>query len=196
MAETTVDRGGLHPPFEPGNSHAIRHGVHASVDRIDRDPRSAEIEARVIQLFPWLHEPVFEDALVAYRRTQVRIERAHAWLDEHGDYAKSGKVKDVAKHLDTLERLARDLRADLGLSPAAATKLSRNLFASHRDKAALEAHLAEGRRLRLEAEARLGLTNGHQASPQPPDDASTGPGDVQEPPRPLSNGNGLVQDAF
>jgi hypothetical protein len=166
------------PPFQPGNGHAVRHGVHASADKLDADPRSDEIEAAMVERFPWLAEAAFLDARVALRRTLVRIERARAWLDEHGDFdPESGKVRDVARLLVTLERLARDQRNDLGMSPAAAAKLSRNVFGARRDQATLEAHLAEGRRIRLEAEARLGLTDGQETPQEASDGVEPAPDD-------------------
>jgi hypothetical protein len=136
----------------PNNDLAVKHGIHASAEKLDQDPRAAEIEADLLTRYPWLRDPAFESARVALRRVEQRIARAVEWLEEHGEIdPDTGKVADVAHHLSRLERLARDLRNDVGGAPVAAAKL----VAIARDQVDVGGELARARELRLRREAEI-----------------------------------------
>lgn len=134
----------------PGNSLATKHGAHESNEKIDADSRAAEIERGLLTRYPWLADPAFEDARTALRRVNVRIARAEEWLDVHGDWDQDGKVRDVARLLTQLERLARDLRNDVGGAPVAAARL----VSIARGQIDVAAELEQGRALRLAYERR------------------------------------------
>src|SRR5487761_1820062 len=158
---------GQRPPFTPGNESAVVHGA-----RSERHvgPLAAQIAADLLadpDTPPHLHEPLFASAIQAWARAEAVCRLLWQWLDgkdvvgalsdlattTEDEEASGGMVhrKSVTRHMPSvLEQLrkfesqAANLRARLGLDPASAAKVGRDLAARrYMDAAPLNAALAE-----------------------------------------------------
>lgn len=121
-------RGGyVWAPFERGNrAQRQAHGVY-DAERVKpvSDQFVESLPALVAAgLAPaYLIEPTFVPDVQAWAWVEGQCVLARRWLDEHGSWDNKGQVRDVAKHLETLERRASKARAALGLTPASREQL-------------------------------------------------------------------------
>ncbi len=143
------------PPFEKRNTAALRHGANSERSIA---PLAAQIVAAAVERIPWLDVPEFGPALTAWGRAEARCALVSEWLDEHGLLdPETGAQRPAADFAVKLERLAAEARARLGLDPSSSARLQRDLGAAARDRGLMSREMAEGRRLRLAAEARSEL---------------------------------------
>lgn len=116
-----------HPPFAEGNTLGVKHGAYGTVVLA---PRAAEIAdgLREAMISEELHRPIFEPAIRACALVLARVERASVALD--------AAEEDPEIGLDMHMRLREDLRkwtnsargylSDLGLTPSALARISRD----------------------------------------------------------------------
>lgn len=128
-------RGYSWPPFEPGNTAAVRHGAWS-----DRkiNPLAAELLTDVLDQaesdpdLAHLRTPIFRPALRAWARCEARIELVATWLEDRfldatpGDLDSDGEVRPAADLLTRLEAQALKHRSALGLDPASMARLRRD----------------------------------------------------------------------
>lgn len=132
------------------------HGASISGDRNGKpwkDPMAPAAEVLIeatLAEHPWLERPEFASALRAWAFAEVRVERVQAWLDDRGLLdGRTGKPRPAAQYLERLETTARNARAALGFSPASFADIQAKVAAaSNTRQAALDAQVAEGRRIR------------------------------------------------
>lgn len=133
------------PPFEPGNTAALKHGA--------RSPRMlapviAELRAGLATAAPWTMGPAFAPAVEAWASAEARVRLLVAYLDEHGILDDEGAPRPAVAVLERAERAAERARAVLGLSPAAWASLYRTMTTTPDDQAGgIEALRAVGRRM-------------------------------------------------
>jgi hypothetical protein len=151
-------RGYSWPPFEPGNSAAVKHGAYASPVKLSA--RAAEIADAIRPTLP-LYSPVDEPVLQLLGLTLTRIEKATAAIEEVDERAASELgpyVIDDASKLTALRAdlrgwigTARNLANDLGATPTARARLGLDIA---RTEDALDALMATGGEIRARAERR------------------------------------------
>lgn len=140
-------------PFPPGNTVALHHGGNS-----DRKiaAKAIEVHKEIVSVAPWLNEAHFAPAVARYLNAASREQLLHAYVlqrtEEHG----AGSVAPrVWEQVTAAARLAAKLGQDLGLDPIGHARL-RAVAANASISAATLADLtAEGRQVRLKAEARL-----------------------------------------
>lgn len=114
---------GQREPFQEGNEVCVTHGAYVAPERLGE--RVHEIAAAVRPFVPG-YSPVHEVLVTGYAVALVRVERASAAL---------AAVEDVAS--DRHQKLEKNLRlwlstvirfaAELGLSPASAARITRDM---------------------------------------------------------------------
>jgi hypothetical protein len=131
-------RGYSWPPFEPGNTAAVRSGFWASPTlRPDDRAEVEEIAASLREVMP-LYLAAFEPVLEQLACRLWRQRRAYGDLSEHGILRADGKPAPILIDLSKLERqIARDL-ADLGMTPRAAAALGVDVATTRRTLSLLE----------------------------------------------------------
>ena len=163
----TPEFGGQRPPFAPGNETAVVHGA-----RSERHvgPLAAQIAAGLLadpDTPPHLHEPLFTSAIQAWSRAEAVCRLLWAWIEgkdivtaladlattTEDEESSNGKThrKSVTRHMPSVldmlrkyEAQAANLRGRLGLDPASAAKVGRDLAARrYMDASPLNAALAE-----------------------------------------------------
>lgn len=133
-----------HADFEPGNDLAVRHGAY-SPKLVDED--AAGLVGWLKHEYPHLAGGRFDVVLWNFARVQVQVERASAWLLEQGWLTKGGQPKHVHQDLRLWLRLAAELARELGISPAAAASVERDLAAAgHRGGFDPRVHVGAARR--------------------------------------------------
>lgn len=138
MPQREVGRGYSWPPFEPGNTVAVRHGAY-SPRRVD--PLAQEILAAVEGTVSWWTPA---DRAQAWR--WARLEARCQLLVEHladlgGDLDSEGNERPASALLTRLELQASNLASKLGLDPLSRARLGRDVAAAQVDVATLMAHL-------------------------------------------------------
>jgi hypothetical protein len=146
--------GRVRPPFEPGNDLAeVKSGAYSP----RRIAETAErVHEEIVAVAPWLDEPHFAPSIVRYLNAAARERLLHDHImrmtEEHGVGSVSSRTFEQAT---AATRLAAKLGQDLGLDPIGHARL-RAVAANASISAATLADLsAEGRQVRLRAEARL-----------------------------------------
>lgn len=157
-------RGYSRPPFQPGNTAAVRHGAH-SPGHVEQ--RANQLQSAATEILPWLKHPEHAAAVSAWSRAEARCLLVDEYLQEHGLLDDAGRVRPAAELVIKLERIASEARSRLGLDPTSRARLERDLSAGARDRIDVAKELAQGRELRLAAEAR--------ASAPGPANSETGP---------------------
>jgi hypothetical protein len=114
-----------HPPFEAGNSEALKHGAN-SVRRWK--PIADQLAAELLGQYPWLAR--FEAAVWAWARVEAQCWLIGDWLDQVGLLDDQGEPRPASNRLDRLEARAQSLRNDLPLTPMALAKLTSTLAGS------------------------------------------------------------------
>jgi hypothetical protein len=146
---------GRWPPFEVGNSVALRHGAYAVVALARRAAElRPELEA---QLAPAVRAGGFGAAIDLATVALARCEAAARALEGMGDDDERLPLLD--QRLNRWVRTALPLLEALGATPKAAAAAGSDLAAAHLAAERTRA-LEEGRELRLEAERRLAVGGG------------------------------------
>jgi hypothetical protein len=124
-----------HPPFEPGNTVALRHGAWSerlvaarAVELVDAGvlPDDQELAG----LLRWVGDADRWQA-DAWRRAEARVVRLTEWLEEHGLEDADGNLREPAIGLlMRAERAAAMQRDALGLTPTARARLLRDQTAA------------------------------------------------------------------
>jgi hypothetical protein len=153
------------PDFGPGNTIAVRHGAHS--EQLMR-PVAEVLKNELLsdpELPDYLRQRQFAHALDAYcwalaqclrlREYVAQLELADALTDrtetDETEERDGGSVsrRSTSRRIESAQEVARkyeihaaNLRAKLGLDPAAAAKLGRNLAAAKLDVAQAMAQLA------------------------------------------------------
>ena len=150
---------GQRPPFAPGNETSVVHGARS-------ERHVGPLAARIVQeLFedpdtpPHLHEPVFAASVQAWARQEAICKLLFGWLADKdimagltalatttedetqagGRTTRKTVTKTISSVVDQLRRaesIASSLRSKLGLDPASAARVGRDL--------ALARHLSAG----------------------------------------------------
>lgn len=108
------------PPFEPGNTASLSHGVYSARTW---KPLAERIQAELPDIAPWTSRSTYSPAVAAWARTEAQLQLILAWLDEHGPLDGDGVPRPATSLMQRLEAHARELRNDLGLSPVSLAKL-------------------------------------------------------------------------
>jgi hypothetical protein len=139
------------PPFEAGNTVAVKHGAQAAAIPDD------EIADAMRELFGSTDETGLAPAKRATRRLAgelfVRRARALAWVDQHGLIDAEGKPAGILRRLDTWEsKLFALLREEGGTTLSELEIIRRRLeLRDHAFNASALATLAADGRAALEA---------------------------------------------
>ena len=154
-------RGYSWAPFEPGNRAALRHGAF-SPGKISETGEALHDE--LLDACPWV-TALDAAAVDRFTRAEARARLLHGYVSKVS--AESG-VEAVPSYLwgevRGADTLADRLAAGLGLTPEGRAKLARDTAVAGRFAAdAVAGQQAEGRKLRLAAEAQRSPTssNGH-----------------------------------
>ena len=134
------------PPFQPGNTMAVRHGAHS--ERQIR-PIAQAHRRSVLRRFGLLARdltPVQRGYLDLYVRCMAKLDLYEAWMQENGTIL--NKKGDTPGFMRAYVSLMNSARLNLG-------RLEESLR-DRVDTSTLAILEGEGRRVRLEAEARLG----------------------------------------
>lgn len=114
--------------FQPGNAAALRHGAQATLALA---PRASEIAADLRSVVP-ARSPSDEPTILLAALVLARIERANAWLDEHGLLDEHGAPQPVLRVLGTTENTAARLLDRLGCTPTARARLGLDVALAQR----------------------------------------------------------------
>lgn len=134
-------RGYSWPPFEDGNTVAMRHGARSPRNR--RPLETALISWATAEA-PWLAESLAQPALAAWARAEAMVLLLAAWIDEHGPIDEEGEVRGAVAQLDRYERSSLAHRDRLGLDPRSHLAMLREQVATVAQAADLEAIQAAG----------------------------------------------------
>ena len=118
-------------PFAPGNVVAIRHGAW-SPSAVD--PVAAELVGAVLAdpAVDYLTEPRYRAELEAWARSEAMAALLRDWLsDQGGLFDDQGDERAAVRTLDRAESRAASGRDRLGLNPAAAARLRRDVAVTH-----------------------------------------------------------------
>lgn len=127
---------GQRPPFEKNNTLSLKHGAHS--ERSLAPIAEAWVKTALEQA-PYLRDPSYEPALLAWARFEAKCDLLHDWIDTNGLIDEAGQATPAAKLLPTYEGRAAALRATLGMDPISRAKLQRDAAATQVDLAALMA---------------------------------------------------------
>jgi hypothetical protein len=160
---------GQRPPFAAGNEEALATG-HRSERRVG--PLAAQIAGDLLtdpDVPPHIREPLFAAAVQAWARSEAIVRLLWAWLEERdimagltaaattteeetqsgGKTSRKSVTRSVASVIDTLRKYevhSANLRSKLGLDPASAARVGRDLALTRHMSAGatpLDAALAE-----------------------------------------------------
>ena len=151
-------RGYSWPPFKPGDTAAQKHGARSRNPENPKGwgPIASTLEAEVVEVAPWLANPVHAAAVRSWAICEARAHLVRTWLADKGELDEEGTPRPATNLLATLDSQAERARDRLGLSPLALAKLLATFGAAERvgagDGDTLAQLRAEGRRL-LEARA-------------------------------------------
>lgn len=119
-------RGYSWPPFEPGNTVALKHGATSS--RKVR-PIAQEIHKLLLTEAPWCDQAAFAGAVRSLCWTEAQLILITEWLDANGIMRDPGvdelepQPREATRLLRDLEARALKLRNALGLTPIAMSKM-------------------------------------------------------------------------
>jgi hypothetical protein len=138
-------RGYSWPPFEPGNTAAVKHGAYVSTLRLA--PRIRELVEEAVATMP-VCTPADMPAVELLAITRARIEIASAALDEYDQRFASPLEPYLAEEAPNLHRLREDLgrwttRAlrlcdALAMTPTSRARLGLDIAATRRTLSLME----------------------------------------------------------
>ena len=113
------------PPFEPGNSLALKHGAFSPRAVAQR---AAQVRELLQEVAPDLAQPIFEDAIMRYceaeARSRMLAEHIAAVVDAEGVPSVPPYLWEQASKATTV---AAKIGADCGLDAAGLARISRDL---------------------------------------------------------------------
>jgi hypothetical protein len=136
------------PPFENGNAVALRHGAYSPAEI---EKRAAAVHEALLEVAPWVAEAHYAPSVDRYLKATAREQLAHEAL-------MSGEAKVTPRLLEAAtaaSRLAWAMGDALGLTPAGHAKLKLLVAGAADAEASLADLIAEGKQVRLAAEARF-----------------------------------------
>jgi hypothetical protein len=147
-------RGYSWPPFEPGNTAALKHGARSP--RV-LQPIADQLAAGLAQVAPWTSAASFQGTVASWSWAEAQAVVLRAYLDEVGLVDGEGLPRPAAGMLERVEGRLAGLRAQLGLTPLALGKLLATLSQVDGDKGVegLEALRRAGAELRAAADQRV-----------------------------------------
>jgi len=144
-------RGYSWPPFKPGHALSLKHGAFSRYVI----PEADELAAVVLDSTAHLGD-ADAAAVRDYAIAQVRAWRLAAWVEKHGELDADGEATPAFIRLTQWLDRAEKARGRLGLDPVSRAALAVDEITARRNAGAMaREELAEGRRLRERAEARL-----------------------------------------
>ncbi len=144
-------RGYSWPPFQPGHRVSLRHGVWS---KRTWEPIAEELVTGLLDEKPDLGS--YPELLAAWSRAEARCVLLAEYLVGRftdGDE----KSEKVLRFVAQFEKLAHDLRRELGLTPGSEADLARSRADALKGEFDIEALMARGRETRLAAERRRAL---------------------------------------
>jgi len=133
----------------PGNDLAVKHGARSP--RIVSE-RAEELLAGLAHERPDLL--AYPLAVEAWSRAESRVQIVEDYVAQHGLLDPAGKPHGVLRYVAAWERLAKELRDDLGLSPRAEAALARERANARATSLDLGELRARGREVLTNANAR------------------------------------------
>ena len=154
-------RGYSWPPFQPGHTVSRRHGVWS---QRTWEPLAEDLVSGLLEDKPDLVG--YPEVVAAWARAEARC----ILLDEYlvGRFTDGDeKSEKVLRFVAQFEKLAHDLRRELGLTPGSEADLARSRAEAIRGEVDLEALMARGREARLAAEQRRALAADERSAADP-----------------------------
>ncbi|HSH59702.1 MAG TPA: hypothetical protein VK988_08710 [Acidimicrobiales bacterium] len=144
-------RGYSWPAFTPGHTVSRRHGIWS---QRTWEPLAEDLAGGLLEDKPDLVS--YPELLAAWARAEARCILLAEYLV--GRFADGDeKSEKVLRFVAQFERLAHDLRRELGLTPGSEAELARSRADALKGEFDLEALMARGREARLAAEQRHAL---------------------------------------
>ncbi len=171
-------RGYSWPAFEPGHTKSTRHGIWS---KRQVEPLAADLVTGLLGDRPDLNR--YPELLMAWARAEARCLLLADWFVQRGLFDDEGQDRPGLRFVGQFEKLAADLRGQLGLTPGSEADLARARADAIKGELDLEGLAARGREARLAAEERHALG---QASATGAGDAGTAEGEGGGPPSPCS----------
>jgi hypothetical protein len=111
-------------PAVPGNILRLQHGAQSPRTV---EPVAAAIAEQVLEVAPYLRNPIYAAMVESFATTQAQLRLLHAWLAQRGLVNRRGRPWGAADLLVRLERLSLEQARELGLTPRARAALGRDL---------------------------------------------------------------------
>lgn len=160
-------RGYSWPPFTPGHTVSCRHGIWS---QRTWEPLAEDLVGGLLEDKPDLGG--YPELLAAWGRAEARCVLLSEYLI--GRFTDGDERSEkVLRFVQQFERLAHDLRRELGLTPGSEADLARSRAEAIKGEVDLEALMARGREARLAAEQRHALETS-AANPSGEGSACTG----------------------
>ncbi len=148
-------RGYSWPAFEPGNTKSTRHGIWS---KRQVEPLAADLVAGLLGDRADLN--AYPELVMAWARAEARCLLLTDWYAERGLFDDKGQERPGLRFVGQWEKLAADLRGQLGLTPGSEADLTRARADAIKGELDLEGLAARGREARLAAEERHALGQG------------------------------------
>ena len=156
-------RGYSWPPFEKGNTIALRHGARS---RRIYEPLAADLAAGLLEVRPDLED--FPDAVAAWAESEARAELLRKYITDQTLFDGKGDPRSgVLQWLRTFETQAESARRTLGLDPRSSAELTKLRAEATGQVFDIDALMASGREARLAAEERLALSTAQDGQGEP-----------------------------
>lgn len=122
--------------LQPGHELTLSHGAYS-----DRrvSPVAERFATTALEQVDYLRDPSYTPALLAWARTEARIELLETWLDDNGMVDDDGKVAGAANLLAKFESQAAKQRERLGMDPLSRAKIRQMTASTSVDVAQLMA---------------------------------------------------------
>jgi hypothetical protein len=153
-------RGYSWPPFGPRNTKSLRHGIWS---KRTVDPLAQDLVAGLLSERDDLN--AYPELLMAWGRAEARCLLLADWFVQRGLFDDEGKERPGLRFVGQFEKLAADLRAQLGLTPGSEADLARSRADAIKGELDLEGLAARGREARLAAEQRHAVEAGPSSPP-------------------------------
>ncbi len=141
------------PPFQPGHTLSLVHGVYSERTI---EGRAVKVREALLEICPWLDRPEFLPAVARFVRVEARALAGDEYIAkvqaEQGFEHVSTRLREV---IDGTDRLAARLGESLGLDPLGYAKIAALAATAEVQQASLDDLIAEGHKIRRRAEARL-----------------------------------------
>jgi hypothetical protein len=148
-------RGYSWPPFQPGHTKSMRHGIWS---KRTVDPLAQDLVAGLLSDRDDLGS--YPELVMAWGRAEARCLLLADWFVQRGLFDDEGKERPGLRFVGQFEKLAADLRAQLGLTPGSEADLARSRADAIKGELDLEGLAARGREARLAAEQRQAVEAG------------------------------------